>query len=365
MKLFKSFRQLPITLKYWLAIGTLSCAIPQVAAAATLDDVVQSINQFRLYVESVVNDTKTSILQKMYEPNPSMPATVVGNQAIEAAKTTLAEKTYGLALAQVKQSFTNKDTAQARALARIPASDTLFMTSNPSIYATQSKEAPNLVAGDANFDFDTFLGTTAYTPLREIQAKNFIQLATGAYQPISDLTIEGLNADQMNKLQNNAAYRAYQLAVRSYITSQSVGIDNLYHLLSERIIQPNLGKQAGLYNSKGQPINDASPLQVREYLATRRTGSPQWYEDMAKASPATVSRESLFVLAEMRQELFTLQQQNERLLAALLLMGAQLNSSGKSQIQNLQQATEKEVNRIKGVPEPESAVPGLPSMPTQ
>ncbi|MGB6976557.1 MAG: hypothetical protein WBE18_03780 [Gammaproteobacteria bacterium] len=365
MNIFKFLQQIPTTLKHLFVISILSSALAQTASAATLDDVVLSINQFHRYVESVVNDTKTAILQKMYEPNPSMPATIVGNQGQEIAKANLTNKTYGFALDQIKESLSNRTNSQASALSRIPASDTIITKSNISLFSNEAAQAPNLAAGDANFDFETFFGTSAYTPQREAQAKNFFLLASGTYQPITDFTIEGLTPDEITKLQNNAIYRTFQLALRSYVTNQSVGLDNLFHLLAERIVQPNLGKQAGLYNSNGQPINDASPLQVREYLATRRTTSPRWYEDMAKASPATVSRESLFVLAEMRQELFNLQQQNDRLLATMSLLGVQLSASGKSNLQRLQQETQAEINRIKGIPPATPTTPEGVTLPNQ
>jgi hypothetical protein len=292
MNTSKLLSQISITLKRLLIISAFSFALPQAASAATLDDVVQSIRALHSYIEAVVNKTAQQLAEKMYEANPNMPATIVGNQGQQAAKMGVTNNTYRLTLDQTRQALSIKgpvDKSKQDALSDIIASDSLLIPKSQynALLGNSPNEQINIAAGDGNFDFETFLGINAYTPTREAQA-----------------------------------------------------------------------------------IRDASPLQVKEYLATRRSTNPQWYDDMSKASPATVSRETLFVLAEIRQELFNIQQQNERMLATMSAMGGQLNMTGKTNLKRLEGEVKEKINTtIKGLPAPTPAglpagTPSIPGMPS-
>jgi hypothetical protein len=340
-------------LKRSFIIGLVSFVLPQAAFAATLDDVVVSIRDFHRYVESVVNTTKTALIEKLYELNPNMAPTILGNQGQAIGRANLTNNIYRLTLDQVKQGLSlQEDKTKQNALIDLAASDNIPILP-PALSALFGKqhEAINTAAGDSNFDAETLVGTTVYIPSREAQARNFILAATGTYQSITHLPLEGLSSKQLADLQRMDVYREYRLALRSYIAGQSLALDNFYRLLAERIVQPGLGTQTGLFNSNGQPIKDASPLQVKEYLATRRASNPHWYDAMAKASPATVSRETLFVLAEIRQELFNLQQQNERLLLTMSGLAMQSTAGNKINLQRLQGELKEKINtNIKGLP---------------
>ena len=124
------------------------------------------------------------------------------------------------------------------------------------------------------------------------------------------------------------AGQEYRVAKRSVIANRSVALDNLYHVLSERVPQSDLTLRI-----PGQAI--VSPQALKQYMATRRTNDATWYADMQKAAPATVDREQLFVLAEIEKLLFQLHQDNQRVISTLSMM----------QLQNVQQA--KRLLRVK------------------
>jgi len=118
-----------------------------------------------------------------------------------------------------------------------------------------------------------------------------------------------LSPQQLTDALSQPTKRNYLLALSNYVASQSIAINNLYRMYAQRVVQPGLGTQAGLIQltgkNAGQPIPNASQLQVERFLANKRVLNPQWYADMEKASPATLQREMLYVLAEMRNELFS------------------------------------------------------------
>ena len=160
-----------------------------------------------------------------------------------------------------------------------------------------------------------------------------------------------------------------EAALRSLVAAQSVGASNLYQMMANRIIQPGLGTTVGLVDSQGQPIADASNVQVQNYLATRRSQDKNWYAAMSAASPTTVARETLFVLAEIREQLFTLQKQNERMLATMSVMEMQNTQLSKLNLMQLEQAVTAQINQAKGIQttpgggaQPQNFnLPGLPS----
>lgn len=337
------------------------------AQAATLDDVVRSINNLRDYIAGAVNSTMKTVSDLIYEENPSLPATVTGNEGISKANTGTQALTNSLSLNATKTALTLKNDEGITQLASITASDTYLPPAMASIFGANRPSA-NLFLGDSNFNLDSLLATPAYTNYdpknpNKNPAYNFILATSGLYQPISaNINFNGLNEKQILDLQSSANFQRYQAALRAYIATQSVGMSNLYQLYAERIPQAGLGTAAGLTDNSGRPIANASALQVEQYLATRRSQNKNWYQQMAAASPTTVSRETLFVLAEIREQLFQLQLQNERLLATMSTMQLQNTQASKVNLQQLEQSVDAQIKKYKGV-EPNSALPSNLSIP--
>ncbi len=110
-------------------------------------------------------------------------------------------------------------------------------------------------------------------------------------------------------VKRSAAYQQYQYSMRSALAIRSVSMDILNRLIAERT--PMKGLVAGKHT-------DASPLQVEAYRANHRIEDPHWYARVTEtASPATVQRETLIVLAEIEQQNYQAQADRELIMAEL------------------------------------------------
>ncbi len=215
-----------------------------------------------------------------------------------------------------------------------------------------------IAEGNKNMDASSLLGKTYYTfgaknggdlkytldnlprnkyqfPLPQDHAMNYIMYLSGLAQlfgtPDYSVILKSLGSTPKD-IMNNQTLRAYLLTERAYSSLVSLGLNNLYHSYFERVPVKNLAKKSGMPNNKAiNPIYpNASPLQVDQYMATRRL-DPKWFNEMSKASPATVQRQMLFLLVEMRYEAYQQRLETERTnaaLSALLLMNANIMRGG-------------------------------------
>ncbi len=55
---------------------------------------------------------------------------------------------------------------------------------------------------------------------------------------------------------------------------------------------------------------DASPAEIADFAATRRANDPNWYNTMTAAPPATIERETLYVLVELQRQLLQIQKRS-------------------------------------------------------
>jgi hypothetical protein len=315
--------------KILFSILILNFALCQSAQAATLDDVVNSINQLRAYIQGVV-ETANKLL---FEQNPSLPATVVGNVGNKTARTISETTTQTVTGTSIATSLTQQDDKELQRLASLIASDSYLPKAHQWIFSRAPESDPTKF-GDLSMSLEALLGTTSYAnfnidDLTKNPAYNFIQFASSAYQPLMSIQlakdIASLPEEKKATLQNNPDFQKYRAALRSNLAAQSIGLSNLYSLMAKRVPQAGLGTKAGIPDK-----TNASELEIQQYLASRRSQNIEWYKQMAAASPATVSRESLFVLAEMQQQLFQMQLVNERILATLSMMEMQQNTLNKN-----------------------------------
>lgn len=188
--------------------------------------------------------------------------------------------------------------------------------------------------GTAAKAFLAFLAQSYNNPATPIDYNAFQQKLAQAQGP-SD------KASLYVQLLNDSNYINYQLSTRSTLAARSVAVNNFQNLITERTPVTGLGTTAGLVNSNGTPVPNASPLQVESYLATRRANNPTWYTQVQTESPASVQRETLVVLAEIEAQNFQAHLDSERLLATLSAQVAtssstatQLNTAQASQVNN-------------------------------
>ena len=192
---------------------------------------------------------------------------------------------------------------------------------------------------DNYLDFNSLIEPTAYAPNSDAvqAAQTFLTFMTAGYNNPGDqidyqafqskLKQAGSNAkDKASlyaQLMNDDKYKAFQLSTRTLTAQRSVAVNNFQQMMAERTVLKGLGKQAGLVDANGKPVDDASALQVQKYIATHRVNDPNWFSKVQSASPAAVQRETLVVLAEMEAQNYQAHLDRERMIATLSAMAAQ------------------------------------------
>lgn len=304
------------------------------------------------YLQKVVNAVAESVAGYIYEFNPLLPKTISAN--IKAPKVQEAAQNYTNALTvcqiyialprhnkaskpDVPKEFESLNTSKKGNLdefcesitqqiagredrdkfkveqSKLPGTDT-ELPQSITLLRNKSQAASN-----TSFNFESFIVPSLYkTPEEQNSALNFITFSSRTYEPFPADLGAWRQAFASNSLQKpNLAFINYQMAVRSYVTAQSVAVGNLYRMIADRTEQPEIVK-LNLTDQDGVEIK--SPLQYQEYMANRRTNSQDWYTTMNSASANTVSREMVFILAEMQRSLHRIEKTNERLLATFSVM---------------------------------------------
>jgi hypothetical protein len=304
-----------------------------------LQEIVNGINNIYNFMVSSFTTSMTTVSDLIYEDDPNLPATITANSTRNTASSNVTTTVNSFVLPQIKQELTQADRNQQKRLSYLPASDTYVPASVIANITGQGKQY-DLGAGDKNFDFQTLISPIVYDNTGKLQAQAYVKFAGDLSTPLMDTSLfwSSLTTDQKQKMQSSSSGQKYRVTLRNLIAARSVAVANLYHLLSDRISVKDLGTQSGIPNTA-----DASPLQVKEYIATRRADSQDWYNSMAQASPATVTREQLYVLAEMEKQLYDLHRDNERIIATLSLLELQSIQSNKGTLTQLEQQVKKDL----------------------
>lgn len=228
-------------------------------------------------------------------------------------------------------------------------------SSNTSSSSSSSSNSSTQV-GDVNYlNMESVVdpiqyGTTNYNAATN--AQNFIMYLSNQYNPMplidfTSIIASGATSSGTNPLQQalgNSSVQQYLYLVRQMVASYSVGMSDLYYLYNQRVPQPTstlLGTQFQSITQSTLPANlqkQASPLAIEQWSATHRltsydpsTSTPPWLTAMENATPATLQRENLYLLAEIREEMFKDRMLQERILATLAAQ--QLQSAGSQQLQ--------------------------------
>ena len=169
----------------------------------------------------------------------------------------------------------------------------------------------------ANTDF--LAKNRVHTDIDDDNPQAFTQSSTGlwlafashAARPQPLMKWHTLSDENYTRAKSSADFNTlYSLGVSSQIQSQ-MAYNNLLSLLLERTPQ---GK------------NKYSKMERQDFQADfrMRDGNDSWRKAMKNAPTQLLARETLFVLAEMRQELHESRKDNERLLASISMMQAQM-----------------------------------------
>lgn len=134
-----------------------------------------------------------------------------------------------------------------------------------------------------------------------IIADNFIKFSAG----LSELFLldNRLPPNRLNEEGKNQR-EVFLVGLLARAAKQSVGLSNLNQMFARRIRNARTGK---------------SPLEHEHEMVTRRL-KEKWHDDMEKATPLTLQREMLYLLAEINYQLYQQRRDNERLLATVSAM---------------------------------------------
>ena len=172
------------------------------------------------------------------------------------------------------------------------------------------------------------------------QAANFIRYATGAVAPLalpkraeySALFLQAIadpakdkSVTQAMKIQAQNTIVNYLANLRIYTAQMSVGISNLYYILSQRMPQKSLlGTGAGGGDTQtSQALSEFTMATWRLQPPTPSESGkndPIWFNQINQASSATVQKEIAILLAEINYQLYLNRVQQERLLLTNSMM---------------------------------------------
>lgn len=169
-------------------------------------------------------------------------------------------------------------------------------------------------------------GLTALS--QQQQAANFVRYASGLVMPLAlpdrksfDKWVGAANDEKSSvaKLQAQAVVANYLTSLRVYAAQVSVGVGNLYFIMSKRL--PQGDEAQGTQTS--QALSEFNLATWRLYNPSQDgSKKTQWIDNINKASPATVQKEMAVLLAEINYQLYLNRQQEERMLLtnSLLLL---------------------------------------------
>lgn len=360
------------------AINNLGKRIEAIAIAGvkTINDAAYQIDQ-NLPSLMQINTQQNTISSQVVQQTNTQTQDEIKNSLQEISDSVL---TYNVVTPEVEKSLDRiiKRGNKINDLTlNTPSSDTLYTAlSDAGGTALQnngySVSKPS-VLHDNYFDFSSLISPEAYSPEQRVGANNFIDLITKRYEPLTaNIDFENLKANldtlkshpkelasTLHNFRASAPFKNYQLAIRSVLATQSIALNNYNKLVTERtplmrkIENPSkdpdptlaaISQTVGVTPKKVKiedPKNPdkmidvmvyASPLQIENYVANHRVSNQKWYQQVANASPASVQRETLYVLAEMQSQMHQAHIDNEKLLATMTALQVQMASAGQTML---------------------------------
>lgn len=183
-------------------------------------------------------------------------------------------------------------------------------------------------------------GLTAQNQVQ--QAANFIRYASGAVAPTSlpkfkaydtlyNLAVPQPNAATqpplMQQMQAQAILNTYFTNLRIYAAQNSVGMGNLYYILSKRLPQKQSSDNSIVTSQAMSEFNMATWRLFNSSNPT--TPNKQWINQINGASSATVQKEIATLLAEINYQMYLDRQLQERILLTNTIMLMQNTKSSQ------------------------------------
>lgn len=228
----------------------------------------------------------------------------------------------------------------------------------PLLYSDTLTGPPDNSLGEQNA-----AGLTAQNQIQ--QAANFIRYASGAVSPVSlpnhkdyetiyNVAVPPSSGDSnapptLPQMQAQAKLTNYFTRLRIYAAQSSVGLGNLYYLLSKRMPQdtadPNnpITSQSlsefkmatwrlfkpGSSGTAGGGIMPGGPAMPGSTAGSTSIPNKQWIDQINAASSATVQKEIATLLAEINYQMYLDRQVQERILLTNTIMLIQNTSAAK------------------------------------
>lgn len=205
----------------------------------------------------------------------------------------------------------------------------------PLLYSTSNTSTDQ---GNENSSTSTPTGLTAVGQAQE--AANFIRYASAVVAPPTQTslttyqilynqamglpppTAPATTAAITQTANAQQALATYLAGLRTVAAQTSVGVANLYEILSKRVSQNPDGSKT----ATSQALNEYYMATRRLYDPTLSKGgqTPQWLDQINTASSATIQKEIAILLSEINYQLYLSRQQQERLLLTNSVMIFQL-----------------------------------------
>lgn len=247
-------------------------------------------------------------------------------------------------LSDTSCKYLNRNKAMYSVVGEPPKPDEYFQYEYLKTYLSQvntnSLITPLVLATDSSEDSSFSSSSNDHSKKhkglpRETQAQNaanFIRYASGTLDPLklpkrSDYdkvysqakNLSGKTSDN-DKHQAEGILSNYFIQLRTYAAQVSVGVSNLYYILSKRMPQKPVGKDK---KDTSQALNEFTMATWRLFNPNDKSSDPdksQWVNKIDKASTATVQKEIAILLAEINYQLYLTRQQQERQLLTESIM---------------------------------------------
>lgn len=196
-------------------------------------------------------------------------------------------------------------------------------------------------------------GTSGYNNAEN--AEHFIKYLSNQYSPAPLVDFSKIISDnKLDQVLQMPSVQQYLYTLREMVASYSVGMSDLYYLYQQRV-PTDTDKLLGSSHfqsiiKSNLPENlqkKASPLALEQWMAEHRLVNydpdktnpktvPPWVVAMENATPATLQRETVYLLAEIRYEMFQDRMLRERMLATMAAQQMQSMGTYQVQLQQLQ-----------------------------
>ena len=311
-------------------------------ADGTLADVVTAITNFQNYILKLATTLDVYAANNATTNNALLTAVNQADTSTTNSSAILNQNTIAKALTSTPTSATN----MTNLLSVMTAADSANPNQNTFLGASTSTAfAQQQTQGNQTLTANILLNPLTYNATQQKQAQKYIQFAANLATPVKQLDTSKLTPAQMLKLQTKPSYKTYEVAVRSILAARSVALANLYKAYAERTPLTIDANGTSTSQSNNPPI---SVLSQREMLATQRITSPDWYKNMATQPVTVIDRESLYIQAEMRYEMYQMHKDMERLLVTMSMLqiqGLQANEQGLGILLN---KVQQDINSITG-----------------